>query len=128
MSKKSAAYISILFLLSLFVLNCGNRDATTSASQTPKEIKESKGLTNYTGTWKAMFPNSNYDINIDSEGKIIIDNYNNAETSEIKDLGNDNYSINVKSDKNFTVTLKFKSDTNGNIEDDNLGIGTLIKN
>ena len=35
--------------------------------------------------------------------------------------------MSVAADKTFSVTLKFKSDTEGTVEDDNLGIGTLTK-
>ena len=124
MSKKITIVISILF--SFFVLSCGNSsDGSTSASQKPEEIKPSKGITNYIGDWNASFANNkSFDINIKSESDMM---YNNLKVSSIEDLGNDKYKMNIESDKPFSVSVKFQSDTEGTIEDDSHGIGTISK-
>lgn len=124
MSKKIIIILSILF--SFFVLSCGSSsDGSTSASQAPKEVKPSKGITNYIGDWNASFANNNsFDINIKSESDMM---YNNLKVLSVEDLGNDKYKMNIESDKPFSVSVKFKSDTEGTIEDDAHGIGTMLK-
>ncbi|WP_028328680.1 hypothetical protein [Brachyspira alvinipulli] len=124
MSKKITIILSILF--SFFVLSCGNSsDAYTSASQKTKEVNPSKGITNYIGDWNASFANNNsFDINIKSESDMM---YNNLKVSSVEDLGNDKYKMNIESDKPFSVSIKFQSDTEGTIEDDSHGIGTILK-
>ncbi|ADG71245.1 hypothetical protein [Brachyspira murdochii] len=123
MIKKYAAII--LFNILLISCNASN-DGTTSASSKYIEPKrESKGITNYIGNWKAKFANnSSFNIVVENAENIL---YNNLKSSSIKDLGNDRYKIDIISDKAFSVTMKFKSDTEGTIEDDNLGIGILTK-
>ena len=60
---------------------------------------------------------------------IIIDNIEMYHLgASIKDLGNDNYKITVEAGKVFSAVLKFKSDKDGIIEDDNSGIGIISKN
>ncbi|CRF31370.1 hypothetical protein BRSU_0055 [Brachyspira suanatina] len=122
MVKKIALFH--LFLLVLVSCNA-NSDGTTSASAAAKEPpRESKGLTNFTGIWQAKFPNNESSIVIENRENIL---YNDFKASSIEDLGNDRYKMSISGDKTFSITLKFKSDTEGTVEDDNLGIGTLTK-
>ncbi|ACN84451.1 hypothetical protein OFR22_03850 [Brachyspira hyodysenteriae] len=118
--------IALLHLFLLLLISCNaNSDGTTSASSAAAEPpRESKGLTNFIGIWQAKFPNNDCNITIESTGNVL---YNDFLASSIEDLGNDRYKMSVSSDKTFSVTLKFKSDTEGTVEDDNLGIGTLTK-
>ena len=114
-----------IFLISIISCNA-NSDGTTSASAKYKEApRESKGLTNFLGIWQAKFPNKESSIIVESEENIL---YNDLKASSVEDLGNDRYKMTISSDKPFSATLKFKSNTEGTIEDDNLGIGTLTKN
>lgn len=113
-----------IFLISIISCNA-NSDGTTSASSKYKEVpRESKGLTNFTGIWNAKFPNNESSIVIENGENIL---YNDFKASSIEDLGNDRYKMTISADKTFSVTLKFKSGTEGTVEDDNLGIGTLTK-
>ena len=125
MNKKIIILFSIIF--SFFVLSCNNSsDAYTSASQIPKEVKESRGLSNYIGDWNVKFANNDsFVIKINSEDDIV---YNNLKVSSIKDLGNDNYKITIEADKVFSSVLKFKSNEDGTIEDDNSVLGLYQKN
>ncbi|PTY39341.1 hypothetical protein [Brachyspira hampsonii] len=118
--------IAVLYLFLLFLISCNaDSDAYTSASSKYKEApRESKGLTNFTGIWQAKFPNNNCSIIVESTGNVL---YNDFLASYIEDLGNDRYKMNISADKNFSITLKFKSDTEGTVEDDNFGIGVLTK-
>ena len=122
MIKKIALFY--LFLFALISCNA-NSDGSTSASAKYKEApRESKGLTNFTGIWQAKFPNNESSIVIENGENIL---YNDFKASSIEDLGNDRYKMSISADKTFSVTLKFKLDTEGTVEDDNLGIGTLVK-
>lgn len=122
MIKKIALFY--LFLFALISCNA-NSDGTTSASSAAVEPpRESKGLTNFIGIWNAKFPNNESSIVIENGENIL---YNDLKASSIEDLGNDRYKMSISADKTFSVTLKFKSDTEGTVEDDNLGIGTLSK-
>ena len=83
-------------------------------------------MTNYIGEWNVKFSNNDsFVIEINSKDDIV---YNNLKVSSIKDLGNDNYKITVEAGKVFSAVLKFKSDKDGTIEDDNSGIGIISKN
>lgn len=122
MFKKSL--ISVFFIMCIVSCN-SNTDGTTSASEKYKEApRESAGLSNFIGIWKAEFPNNECSIIIESEEDVL---YNDIKVLNIEDLGNDRYKMNIKSDKTFSATLKFKSDSEGTVEDDNFGIGTLLK-
>ena len=118
--------IAVLYLFLLALISCNpSSDSTTSASAAAKEPpRESKGLTNFTGIWQAKFPNNSCNVTIDNTGNVL---YNDFLASSIEDLGNDRYKMSISSDKPFYITLKFKSDNEGTVEDDNLGIGTLTK-
>ncbi|WP_300370118.1 hypothetical protein [Brachyspira sp.] len=116
--------ISVFFIM--YIVSCNsNTDGTTSASEKYKEPpRESVGLSNFIGIWHAKFPNNECSIIIESEENLF---YNDIKVSDIDDLGNDRYKMNIKSDKTFSATLKFTSDSEGTVEDDNFGIGTLLK-
>ncbi|WP_295158884.1 hypothetical protein [uncultured Brachyspira sp.] len=122
MIKKTVIFSIFL----LFIVSCNaDNNSTTSASSQYKEIpRASIGLTNFLGIWQAKFSNNESSVVIESSENIL---YNDLKALSVEDLGNDRYKMTVSSDKTFSVILKFKSDTEGTIEDDNLGIGTLIK-
>lgn len=118
--------VVILSLFLLYLISCNaSSDGTSSASSSAEPSRESKGLNTYIGIWQAQFPNNDkVNIIVESEENVL---YNDLKALNIEDLGNDKYKMNIPSDNAFSIILKFKSDTEGTIEDDNLGIGVLKK-
>ena len=126
MSKKVLRVVIILFLSSIFVLSCSNKDKTGDGTQTVQ------GIAKYAGTWTAKFDvNSSYNVIIDNNGTVTIkDTAGERKAKNIQGSGN-KYTMTVQHGSNVdtsNITITFESDNSGNITDEDFGIGTITKN
>ena len=130
MSKKVLRVVVILFLSSIFVLSCSNKDKTGDGTQTVQ------GIAKYAGTWTAKFTDSSGAINtyyiiIGSDGtvKTKFDTSSEQLVQNLKDLGNNSYSMNVQHNSSVTVevTITFTDANNGTIEDEQYTTGVIKK-
>lgn len=118
---RALSVISLLILISLFAISCGDKKGTDPTPPTPN-----KGIQTYQGNWKVEGKDASGQtvsgtINISSDGTItgnvqgIIGEGQSITKDKITDRGNETYEINM-SEYSMIYEFTFSSDNSGSFK------------
>ncbi|WP_020005148.1 hypothetical protein [Brachyspira innocens] len=121
MKNKILSIISLLILISIFAVSCGDKKGTDPTPPTPN-----KGIQTYQGNWKVEGKDASGQtvsgtINISSDGTItgnvqgIIGEGQSITKDKITDRGNETYEINM-SEYSMIYEFTFSSDNSGSFK------------